>query len=55
VKQASTLSFKNSCISKWNVNSHLVTVEVGVESRTNQWVQAELLFLQSKPAESLNT
>src|SRR5512133_531830 len=33
------LSFKHCAVSKWKMDSHLVAVEVSIESRTNQRVE----------------
>src|SRR5690606_21873267 len=35
------LCFEDSLWSEWKVNRHLVTVEVSVERRTNEWVQLD--------------
>src|SRR5512142_865625 len=49
------LRFQYSCIAQWHVNSHLVTVEVGVERGTNEWVQLNSFTFNKFWLESLNT
>ena len=49
------LCFKNSLVAQWKVNGHLVTVEVGVERGTSQWVKLNSLTLYKFRLESLNT
>ena len=49
------LSFENSLVAQREVNSHLVTIEVGVESRTCQWVELDGLTLNKFRLEGLNT
>jgi len=49
------LSLQNSLIAQWKVNSHLVTIEVGVERCTCQWVQLDSLTLNHLRLESLDT
>ncbi|OQA12010.1 MAG: hypothetical protein BWY67_00579 [Bacteroidetes bacterium ADurb.Bin397] len=49
------LSFQNCSISKWNVNRHLVTVEIGVECSTHQWVQLNRFSFNQLWLECLDT
>ena len=48
-------SFKLRFNRKWNVNSHLVTVEVGVERCTNEWVQVNSFTFNQNRLKCLNT
>ena len=49
------LCLKNSLIAQWKVNSHLVTIEVGIERRTSQWMKLDSLAFNKFWLESLNT
>ena len=49
------LSFQDSLVGQREVDSHLVTVEVGVECRTCQGVQLDSLTLDKFGLEGLNT
>ena len=49
------LCLQNSLVRQGKVDSHLVTVEVGVERRTSQRVQLNSLTLDELRLESLNT
>ena len=49
------LCFKDSLVAQGKVNSHLVTVEVGVERCTSQWVQLNGFTLDEFRLEGLNT
>ena len=49
------LCFENSLITQWKVYSHLVTIEVGIERRTCQWVKLNSLTFNKFRLESLNT
>ena len=49
------LSLQNSLITQWKVNSHLVTIEVGVERCTCQWMQLNSLTLNHLRLECLDT
>src|SRR5690606_21359595 len=49
------LSLQDSSIAKWQVNSHLVTVEVCVERSTGKRVQLNSLTFNELGLESLNT
>jgi hypothetical protein len=49
------LRFEGSIMRKRNVNSHLVTIEVGVESRTNERVQTDRFTFDQHRLEGLNT
>ena len=42
-------------LSKWQMGSHLVTIEVGVESHTCQWMQADSLTFYKDWLEGLDT
>ena len=49
------LCLQDSLIRKRKVDSHLVTVEVGIERGTSQWVQLDSLTLDHLRLEGLNT
>ena len=49
------LCLQNSFVRQGKVNSHLVTIEVGVECGTSQWVQLDSLTLNELRLESLDT
>ena len=49
------LSFQNSFITQRQVNGHLVTVEVGIESGTSQRVQTDSLSFDQFRLKGLNT
>ena len=49
------LSLKDGLVRQWEVDSHLVTVEVGVESRTCQRMELDGLTLDKFRLESLDT
>ena len=49
------LCLQDSLIRKRKVDSHLVTVEVGVERGTSQWVQLDSLTFDELRLESLDT
>ena len=49
------LSFKYGSVSERQVNSHLVTVEVGVECRTDERVKLNCLSFDKLRLESLDT
>ena len=49
------LSLKYCLVRQWEVNSHLVTVEVGVERSTSKWVELDSLTLDELWLECLNT
>ena len=49
------LSLQNCLITQRKVNSHLVTIEVGVERSTCQWMQLNSLTLDHLRLECLNT
>ena len=49
------LSLQNGLVAQWKVNSHLVTVEVGVECRTCQRMQLNSLTLDQFWLEGLDT
>ena len=49
------LSFKNSLITQRKVNGHLVTIKVGIEGGTSQWVQLNSLAFNQLRLESLDT
>ena len=53
--QHQDLSFKNCSVTEWQVNSHLVTVEVSVESCTYERVQSDSLTFNEFRLESLDT
>ena len=49
------LSLQNSFITQRQVNSHLVTVKVSIESRTCQWVQLNSFSFNHLRLKRLNT
>ena len=49
------LCFKNSFVTQRQVNSHLVTIKVGIKCRTCQGVQLDSLTFDHLRLESLNT
>ena len=49
------LSLQDSLVAQWKVNSHLVTIEVGIERCTCQWVQLDSLTLDHLRLECLDT
>ena len=49
------LSLKYSLVAQWKVNSHLVTIEVGIERSTSQWVELNSFTLNKLRLECLNT
>ena len=53
--QHEQLSLEDSLVTQWEVYSHLVTVEVGVERSTCQWVQLDGLTLDELGLEGLDT
>ena len=54
-RQHKNLSFQHGSIAKRQVNSHLVTIEVGVECRTSKWVKLDSLSFNHLRLECLNT
>ena len=48
------LCFKDCLIAQWQVNRHLVTIEVGVERCTCQWVELNSLTLDKLRLECLD-
>ena len=53
--QHQQLSFQDSARAEWHVNGHLVTIEVGVESRTNEWVKLNCFSFDQLRLEGLDT
>ena len=49
------LCFQNGLIAQGQMNSHLVTIEIGVERSTSQWMQLDSLALNHLGLEGLNT
>ena len=49
------LCLKDGFVRQWKVNGHLVTVEVGVECRTSQWVKLDGFAFNHLWLESLDT
>ena len=49
------LCFEDSLVAQWEVDSHLVAIEVGVERCTSQWVKLDSLTLDELRLESLYT
>ena len=49
------LSFHHCLVAEWQVHSHLVAVEVGVERRTCEWVELDCLTFDKLRLECLNT
>ena len=49
------LSFQNSFIAQWQVYSHLVTIEVGIERSTCQWMQLNSFTFNHLRLECLDT
>jgi len=49
------LGFQRSVMRERNVHSHLVTIEVGVEGRTNEWVQTDRFPFNQYRLECLDT
>ena len=49
------LSLQYSLITQWEVNSHLVTIEVSIKRCTCQWMQLNSLTLNKLWLECLNT
>jgi hypothetical protein len=48
------LSLEDSLVREWEVNSHLVAVEVGIERSTSQWVELDSLTLDELRLECLD-
>ena len=46
--------FQNRFLSQWNVYGHLVTVKIGIERRSYQWVQLDSLAFNQFGLECLN-
>ena len=55
LEQKYGLRFKYGSVTQWYVNRHLVTVKVGVESCTNQWMQLDGFTLDQFWLKGLNT
>ena len=49
------LSLQHSLITQWEVNSHLVTIEVSIERCTCQWMQLNSFTFNKFRLERLNT
>ena len=49
------LSLNDSLVAQWQVNCHLVAIEVGIKWSTCQWVQLDCLTLNEFWLESLDT
>ena len=49
------LCFEHCLVAEWQVHSHLVTIEVGVECRTCQWVKLDSLTFNHARLECLDT